>query len=198
METGDHSKNRLSLKSQMSRGNFFQSKGVLILVLATLVLSVWGKQVDENTARRVASQTLSRFSATHSVDSTAQLRAQTVQQKTVQLLYKSTGDSHSGSAATAMRAAQANVGETVYFYVFGAENNGGFVIVAGDDRVMPVLGYSYTNSFPADDIPPNLQWWLGEYAKQIAYAIENAIEPTAEVMQQWAQYPGTDNNGKEE
>ena len=168
-------------------------KSILLWVLATLVLPVWGEQVDENTARQVATQTLLRSSATHSADSTTQLKTQAVSQKTVQLLYKSS--SNSGNANVAMRAAQTNTNETVYFYVFGAENNEGFVIVAGDDRITPVLGYSHTNSFPAGDMPPNLKWWLGEYARQIEFAIENNIEPTPETKQQWAQYL---DNEKEE
>ena len=169
-------------------------KSILLLVLATLVLPVWGERVDENTARQVATQTLSRSSTTHDADSTTQLRVQAVSQKTVQLLYKSS----SGNTNVTTRAAQATANETVYFYVFGVENNEGFVIVAGDDRVTPVLGYSHTNGFPVDDMPPNLKWWLGEYARQIEFAIENDIEPTLETKQQWAQYLGNNDNGKEE
>ena len=172
-------------------------KCILLLVLATLVLPVWGEQVDENTARQVATQTLLRSSETYKADSTTQLRAQAVSQKTVQLLYKSSSNS-SENANVTMRASKANAEETVYFYVFGAENNEGFVIVAGDNRITPVLGYSHTNGFSTDDMPPNLQWWLGEYAKQIQFAIDNDIEPTAEVREQWAQYLGTNNNGEEE
>jgi len=92
-----------------------------------------------------------------------------------------------------MRSSKTNADETVYFYVFGAENNKGFVIVAGDDRVTPVLGYSHTNGFSVDDMPPNLKWWLGEYAKQIQFAIDNNIEPTQETKQQWAQYLDINN-----
>ena len=169
-------------------------KTLFLLVLATLVLPVWGEQVDENAARQVAIQTLSRSSETQSNDSTNQLRAQAVPQKTVQLLYKSSSNSNS----SAMRATKTNTNETVYFYVFGAENNEGFVIVAGDDRVTPVLGYSHTNGFSAENMPPNLAWWLGEYAKQIQFAIDNDIEPTAEVREQWAKYLGKNNNGEEE
>ena len=171
-------------------------KSILLLVWATLVLPVWGGQVDENTARQVASQTLLRSSETQQSDSTTQLRALAVSQKTVQLLYKSSNNSENTNGA--MRSTKANTDETVYFYVFGAENNEGFVIVAGDDRITPVLGYSHTNGFSADNMPPNLKWWLGEYAKQIQFAIDNNIEPTTEVTQQWAQYLGTNNNGKEE
>jgi len=168
------------------------------LVLTASVLPVWGGQVDENTARQVASQTLLRSAETQSADSSTQLRAKSVSQETVQLLYKSSSNGNNGNANTGMRAAKANANETVYFYVFGTENNEGFVIVAGDDRVTPVLGYSDTNGFSADNMPPNLQWWLGEYAKQIQFAIDNNIEPTQETQQQWAKYFGNNNNEKEE
>lgn len=175
----------------------FNKKSILLLVLATMTLPILGGQVDENTARQVASQTLSHSLTTHNADSTTQLRAQAALPKTMQLLYKSSnidGDNVYGT----LRAAQENTNETVYFYVFGAENNEGFVIVAGDDRITPVLGYSDSNSFSADNMPPNLQWWLGEYVKQIQFAIDNDIEPTTEVTQQWEQYLDTNNNGKEE
>ena len=174
------------------------TKIILLLVMATLVLPVWGEQVDENTARQVASQTLLRYSATHSADSTTQLRAQAVSQKALQLLYKSSSDSNGGNANVVMRSSRANTKETVYFYVFGAENNEGFVIVAGDDRITPVLGYSETNGFSVDDMPPALKWWLGEYARQIEFAIKNDIQPTPETKRQWAEYLGTNNNEEEE
>jgi len=173
-------------------------KSILLLVLATIVLPVWGGQVDENTARKVATQTLSRRPEAHNADSTTQLRSQAVHQKTVQLLYKSSSSGNRGYAKTTQPSTRANADENVYFYVFGAENNEGFVIVAGDDRITPVLGYSHANRFPADAMPPNLQWWLGEYAKQIQYAIENDIEPTIEVKQQWAEFLDNENNEKED
>jgi len=118
-------------------------KSLFLLVLATISLPIWGGQVDENTSRKVATQTLSRSAETNKSD-----------------------------------------------------NNEGFVI--GDDRITSALGYSQKNSFPTDDMPPNLEWWFGEYAKQIQYAIENCIEPTTEVAQQWAQYLGNNINEKEE
>lgn len=53
------------------------------------------------------------------------------------------------------------------FYVFNAENNGGFVIISGDDRTPEVLGYSDTGSLDLNNLPPNLKWWMEEYSKQI-------------------------------
>ena len=86
-----------------------------------------------------------------------------------------------------MCTAQANAEEIVYFYIFATENNDGFVIIAGDDRVVPILGYSNTNGFSVDSMPENLKWWLDGYVRQIEYAIENNIESSDEIKQQWAQ-----------
>lgn len=141
------------------------------------------EKVSVETARNVAVQTLSCSSALHNSTSTQQ-KSQ-VASKSLQLLYTSSNRNKSGNTISILRSEPAD--ETVYFYVFGTENNDGFVIVSGDDRVAPVLGYSATNGFSAENMPENLQWWLGEYAKQIQYAIENNVEPTAEVQQQWTQ-----------
>jgi len=58
-------------------------KSLLLLFLATFALPVWSEQVDENTARRVTSQTLSRSSEAPDAESTPQLKTQTVSPKTV-------------------------------------------------------------------------------------------------------------------
>lgn len=50
------------------------------------------------------------------------------------------------------------VGEAPAYYVFGCTGSEGFVIVAGDDAVMPVLGYSFDSSFPQTDLPVNLKF----------------------------------------
>ena len=164
---------------------------LFLLVLAIFALPIWGKPIDENTARQVAIQTLSRSSATNSAENGSPQKAPAAQ-RTLQLLYKNSSNNNDQNGNVAMHAPPENTNETVYFYVFGTENNEGFVIVAGDDRVAPVLGYSYTNGFFVDNMPPNLQWWLGEYARQIEYAIENNIEPTAEIQQQWEQMLGNE------
>jgi len=171
-------------------------RAILAGLLASAALPMWSEPIDENTALKVAAQQLSRSAATQSNSADSTLRKASAQSKSLQLLYKSSSSVEKGNANAKLRAASAN--ETVYFYVFGTENNDGFVIVSGDDRVVPVLGYSDTNGFSADDMPENLRWWLGEYAKQIQFAIDNNIEPTAEVKQQWADLLGTNDNGKEE
>ena len=56
------------------------------------------------------------------------------------------------------------------FYVFNIGSADGFVMVSGDDRVAPVIGYSLTSVFNPDNMPGNLRGWLEGYEKQIAYA----------------------------
>ena len=59
-------------------------------------------------------------------------------------------------------------------YVFAKENKG-FILVAADDAVTPVLGYADSGNFTAENMAPGLKYWIGEYARQIAYARENGI-----------------------
>ena len=69
------------------------------------------------------------------------------------------------------------------FYIFSADS--GFVIVAADERVTPILGYSKTNRFVTEDMPENLRWWLGEYSKQIQDVKDNSIPASMETITEW-------------
>ena len=73
------------------------------------------------------------------------------------------------------------------FYIFNSEDGEGFVIIAADDRVHPILGYSYTGTFDYNDVPNGLAYWLSEYSRQINYAIENNISPSADIIVKWEQ-----------
>ena len=53
-------------------------------------------------------------------------------------------------------------------YVFNAEKSQGWVIVSGDDRTRPVLGYSDSGSYDPSNVPENMQAWLEQYAEEIA------------------------------
>ena len=186
-----------NLGKNLKRNSEVIEKGTLykrmffLLVLTFIVSSIWAGPIDENAARSVANKVLQSSQTKQNASSTQQKAAST---SNLQLLYVSSSNSESANG-TMLKSTSS---KTVYFYVFGTENNDCFVIVAADDRVTPILGYSDENGFSADNMPPNLKWWLGEYAKQIQFAIENDIEPTAEVKKLWAQYLGINNNGKEE
>ena len=69
------------------------------------------------------------------------------------------------------------------FYIFNTPD--GFVIVAADNRVQPILGYSLTGNFIIEDMPDNVKWWLQSYCDQIQYVVENSSAPTQETTRQW-------------
>ena len=72
------------------------------------------------------------------------------------------------------------------FYVI-ASTTGGFVIVAGDDNVRPVLAVSERNVFSVENMPDNVKWWMDGLA---AY-VRSVKEQTEEVSKLWASYLAT-------
>lgn len=53
------------------------------------------------------------------------------------------------------------------YYVFNTVSNQGYVIVSGDDRTTPVLGYTDSGNFDPNHIPANMKAWLESYSEQI-------------------------------
>ena len=68
-------------------------------------------------------------------------------------------------------------------YVFTTENS--FVLMAADDRVQPILGYSLTGRFDIENMPANKRAWIQGYSDGIGYAIENQVRVSSEVTRQW-------------
>ena len=68
-------------------------------------------------------------------------------------------------------------------YVFTTESS--FVLMAADDRVQPILGYSLNGHFDIENMPENKRAWIEEYGDEIQYAIEHQTRASAEVAQQW-------------
>lgn len=54
------------------------------------------------------------------------------------------------------------------YYIFNAETGGGFVIVSGDDRTIPILGYADSGSIQEGAMPEGLKVLLEDYSQQIA------------------------------
>ena len=73
------------------------------------------------------------------------------------------------------------------FYVFTPQDDGvgGFVIVSGIEEAAPILGFSYTDVFDADQIPPAMRYLLGKYQEEIdAYL---ALSPQKRQHRRYAQ-----------
>ena len=73
-------------------------------------------------------------------------------------------------------ARKGNVSEREPFYIFNAEGKKGYVIVSGDDRTRPILGYAERGNLEEDNMPDNMKWWLNNLARQIE-AIGTSLNP---------------------
>jgi len=80
--------------------------------------------------------------------------------------------------------------DAVNYYVFNIneDTNGGFVIVAGDDAVKPVLGYSDNGNYDENNLPENFAYWMDYLQKQIAWAQEQELAQSEVALQEWDGY----------
>lgn len=77
-------------------------------------------------------------------------------------------------------------------YVFNRTDAPGFVIMAGDDAVTPILGYSFENPFgDVGRMPANLRWWLDGLRSMILDARASGAAPDAA----WSSVSRADEEG---
>ena len=69
--------------------------------------------------------------------------------------------------------------QDAFFYVYNVGDDNGFVIITGDDRAVPVLGYTDSGRFAWDEIPDNLRLWLDYYKEAMQQIIVNDIHGVA-------------------
>ena len=147
-------------------------KLVLLLTICFFPAWLWAKQVSLETAQQVA-QT--------QVSSRNPLRSS---QKLNLAFTKTTAVQTSSGVSKVSVNAPANV----LYYVFNA-GEAGFVIVSGDDIAKPVLGYSDTGTYDANNLPPNFVYFLDDcLAKEIEQAIAQGVTQSKETKQQWDTY----------
>ena len=104
------------------------------------IFTTWAEPIDETQARNIAAN----FMASHEMPSPS-----------LKMVHKAPGLK---APSTSNQAA---------YYVFNADREG-FVIVAGDDRMPAVLGYSETGRFDAQNVPEAMQELLESYSDQMA------------------------------
>lgn len=68
-------------------------------------------------------------------------------------------------------------------YIFNGDL--GFVVMAADDCVKPILGYSLTGTFKVDGMPENIKSWLQGYSNQIQEAIDDGQKAATEASVLW-------------
>jgi len=148
---------------------------ILCGLLCAAILPLQAKKVDADKAERLAQNYV-------------QSKQKLLKKPEVRLKYTATN-----RHALPLRIQQMNVPEvqdTTYFYVFNINDSSGsgFVIIAGDDAVRPVLGYSTNGNYDENNLPPNFAWWMETLQKQIAYAQTQNLPQTDAVKQEWEAY----------
>ena len=87
----------------------------------------------------------------------------------------------------------------VDYYVFNVENGEGFVIIAGDDRVKPILAYSTTGQYDPNDIADGFQFTLDGFREEIQYVREHNLVAMPDITAEWKSVSetGSLNRGKQ-
>ena len=144
--------------------NFINMKlkfSIFLTMVVMLVGSAYAKPIDETTARTVAS----RFYA---------------------MKFDLAPESLIPTIAYTAPTLRGENGSATSFYVVNFSTKG-FVIVAGDDRVNPILAFSDEGAFVAENMPANIRFFLDGYAEEIQYTIDNQQYSDETVQQQWDQ-----------
>lgn len=119
-------------------------KKVLLLVALLISITATGQQITTDQVLRRA------YKFTNSLNSEKNSR---LQPQSLQLAAQST----SGS-----------------WYAYNFSPAKGFIIVSGDSRTAPILGYSNNSNFNIDSIPPQLAWLLEAFDQHISSNTESA------------------------
>lgn len=122
-------------------------RGFILLVCLAVMGTAWAATISESQARNLAA----RFMAQRSIPSTSLKTAH----------------------KALLRGAAPTSDNQAAYYVFNSASRG-YVIIAGDDRVPLVLGYSDTGVFDPQDIPVTMQEWLDSYSAQIEAIVAGA------------------------
>ena len=71
------------------------------------------------------------------------------------------------------------------YYVFNVSNGEGFVVIAGDDRVRPILAYSTTGKYNPNDVADGFQYTLNGFRNEIQYVREHNLSATPDIVAEW-------------
>lgn len=142
-------------------------KKLISLLGLACSLSLSGAPINEQTATEVAENFCKTIFAENLLKTT----------NTVNLVYICNPSENNSLKSTE---------NNTLFYVFNHEDDG-FVIVSGDDAVVPILGYSNEDTFDPQGIPPVVSGWLDGYKQQIEYARNSEYSPAYTLKSDWQQ-----------
>ncbi len=139
----------------------FKMKKILFSVICMgCLFSAFSQQVSSETAQLVAENFYAQFSGQHKNAVSVNLYST-----------KPVSKERANSTAT-------------YYYIYNT-SDGGFVIVSGDKRAVPVLAYSTESTFDTVGMPDNIRWWFSTYEDQIDVAVTTLAEVPTQTAVQW-------------
>lgn len=133
-------------------------KSLLLVVFALVAANMTAANVDAGAAQAKAIRFLNSQPATRFMASTANLHL--------------------------THAEKSSVGADMNDYFVFNFDNGGYVIVSGDDRAEEILGYG-SGYFDMKNLPSNVAWWMKHYKEQMEYLLANPkleVETTSKFM----------------
>jgi hypothetical protein len=86
-----------------------------------------------------------------------------------------------------------NAGNEPLWYIFNFRDKG-FIIVAADDAVNPVLGYSFESSYSTENPSPEFMYWMNNYKDQIVYVKQTNLQPDDQISATWQRLSSTNVN----
>ena len=123
-----------------------------LILFVILTFTSFSKQIDSNFATTIATKFI-------------QQNQTTLKRSSISLKLHHTF-SHNSVVGKNKRTKTTNS-----FYIFNFSDNKGFIIVSADDKVLPILGYSFEESFDIDKAPANVLGWLKKYDDEITKII---------------------------
>ncbi|MEI6898598.1 MAG: C10 family peptidase [Bacteroidota bacterium] len=150
---------------------------LFLVVFFSIIMLAEAKQVDEQQAKSVGQKFLKSTSSWQTLKQAPELV----------LAYRAICETEPSKDHSTVN---------VSYYVFNSTTPSGFVIVSGDDRIIPILGYSGEHPFSADQLPPQVKAWLDDYSKQVSFAISHDLPATEKIQAAWDQLSGTIGEAK--
>ncbi|NQV01718.1 MAG: C10 family peptidase, partial [Bacteroidia bacterium] len=80
--------------------------------------------------------------------------------------------------------------ETPLYYIFNL-NPEGWIAVAADDVVFPILAYSFEGAYRENNHAPQFTAWMKQYEDQIRYAIRENVPPFPQTEEMWSSLTDT-------
>ncbi|MDA3912244.1 MAG: C10 family peptidase [Bacteroidales bacterium] len=127
-----------------------------------------------------------------SLSLSAQSMNKTMHQKAEQFMFNLAADTDNAKQEFSVSDSYAfyDVDGNPAVLVFNFEG-GGFLLLSAEDDVFPILGYSYKNHCPKDDLPYGFEVWIENVVHQIGAVRAHDLNADERIAKAWEQFHNT-------